>query len=372
MDELEELLEARGFGKTFEACKKIPLFGWVASLIDFYADAIYTHKHCKEEFHKEQIILSVGLDHLSYLGHSNKVFALYAEKDCLMDIVREAKQIYRWDSMHCNDKIDYFRKKEVYDCISLYDGSPECVRIINKIPFITPRSVKRFAKEVSSDFVRDTLKTYSKYSNVNEAILSAFARISQESGLKTIQTFNALGNKSAIAAEALIEFPHANDSKYQSFLDLIVMYKDNHLSEVCQGVMSAYKDQDVNFDKLMKGKIWRAVHKSKDPRRYVTNLLVNAYKQIHKHIDDKKVRKSIGFEDLDYIISTKRLIEDVHEERDADDLDLILGGFYTEMNRAIDQGYGVKQKISNLHQYCKEVQAKMRDNAYELMVMVNG
>lgn len=73
-------------------------------------------------------------------------------------------------------------------------------------------------------------------------------------------------------------------------------------------------------------------------------------------------------DDIDVAMKTYQFIQEMHIKRSPEELLQIHEGFYEEMGRAVRQGESESEKRKYLKTYCKEVIAKMKEDAEELMI----
>lgn len=158
-----------------------------------------------------------------------------------------------------------------------------------------------------------------------------------------------------------------NLGNFVDMYKIIEKYLDNNLKVVCEAI----EDADSKLG-LMSDKAYNAIKNSSNPKETTEKIASINYHIFEEKIEDVELRDNASYELLDEITSVHWLIEDIHDKRNEIHKKEIIDGFYSEMNRAISQGYDLKSKVGLLKQYCAEAKRKMMDEALDLMVMHNA
>lgn len=171
-----------------------------------------------------------------------------------------------------------------------------------------------------------------------------------------VTIFNTtLGAKSVDVAKAVIDI-------FDEYIDQSSAIARAYERIPKENLKKAYHSQ------LLSDKAKDAVLKSRNPEQLVYNLLTRNYSpDLIDSIKDK-----ISYEDLDLVYDTVALIKEIHQKRNPNHRLWLIGSFYQELNRAINQGNSYRAKIGNLRQYCREVQKEMKQNIEDLMVVTNA
>lgn len=118
---------------------------------------------------------------------------------------------------------------------------------------------------------------------------------------------------------------------------------------------------------LLEEENYKKVKESENPVKTFKYFLKGRYNLLRNRINDGGM---FSDDELEYILDTEDQVLAIHKEREVGDIGTIRRGFWDELNRALDQADGYKGKLRMMKQYCKEVSAKIKENAEELMYSV--
>lgn len=175
-------------------------------------------------------------------------------------------------------------------------------------------------------------------------------------------------------------------------IDLLKNYINEDLSFLVNGIEAAIDDKAAFevFDKykhiypkisrhltdnkgkcdlrgLLKENVLKATRDTNVAWKILDRILSKKYYEIKLQIDDSDVCEEISFTDMDIVSDTCKYLREIHAKREVDDYNKIIDGFFLEMNRAINQGRNLKQKLRYFKQYCFEVREQVKENVEELM-----
>lgn len=119
--------------------------------------------------------------------------------------------------------------------------------------------------------------------------------------------------------------------------------------------------QNIELDSLADYK--EQIQKSKNRKKTIDRVISGTYDRY-----SKRIGMYLECEDLDLVVDTSRLVQEIHSSRLAPDMAKIENGFFDELNRSIHQVNGYENKLKNLRIYCREVKQKIRNEAEELML----
>lgn len=123
----------------------------------------------------------------------------------------------------------------------------------------------------------------------------------------------------------------------------------------------------INVSELLHKNAYDYIERSIDKGAAIRKLIKTDYISIRSSIDDAIVSEELDYKDLDRMVSVENFIHEVHKRRDPDSLGKVHLGYYEELNRAVDQGRNLKEKIRYFRRYLNEVEQQMQDNVGELM-----
>lgn len=106
-----------------------------------------------------------------------------------------------------------------------------------------------------------------------------------------------------------------------------------------------------------------------EAKKNFRKVALQGYSTIRFCIMDKEIQKRITYKEMDPVANAYNAVRKIHQERDYQHTLEIRGAFFREMQRALDQGKTVDERILLFRQYGKEVLEKMKNSASELMLV---
>lgn len=182
-----------------------------------------------------------------------------------------------------------------------------------------------------------------------------------ESASYCLDTINMSYNRDKVSY-ALVKISQTkNRCAVKDAADCFRRYPEN--TQLLYDILQQSHAEKLQLMYLASDKAFEAVNKAKNPKKMIIDILDGKYYNIGNcmlnDIDHYKISTHI-FETLDWVL-------DLHNGRTNSNKRRIQIGFFNELERAIEEN-----GTQIIKQYCREVRAKIKKNADELMVITNG
>lgn len=343
-------------------------------------------------------LVMATLEELTQEVNSCQTFNLYTkalEKD--MNIRLKIRQLPSGTSDQVYDRLFFIHESlQEYDILD---------KIIAKYRNSHESSQKQYGEEAVATIQAYAMGLFTKYSQlkggenvINETIGIAFDR-DKNYTLKAIRRIQ----KNNLLAQYQDLYPHwianmitdveahselntllkkRNHEKIEKIVETLHEIHERHSGEFFKrscAVINKYINHEfvwdyvTNFsvqtlDRLMKNHVYKLVTKVPQTIDFID---IGEYSEVAFYLNPDIIENS-DIKTISLISRTHQMIMSIHEERGSIQKDQISRGFFDEMNRTYLQGYDLKSRFRYLKQYCKEVQARMHENASELMVVTNA
>lgn len=368
----------------------------VRKTIDAYQDKIGVHQIVKGicedvEWEEKTIRVCRMLRHKRMLN----VLSKYNETDDFP--FKESEKVASIIAKTVSNDVIVHRGAGMFDTISLLEKNVNTeyrTKVINalysssryQIPIVTNVIIEYFKREkfqvldrlnFKSDdkgkfakalLFKDVLQAAAMYRN--EKVIDALFILAKN---KNLATFKAAANLVDKEVHNTID---KFDEDISALIDIVFNKDKEYIKKTIKGLQKYGSDLNYvlnktggigDIDELLTSYAYEQIKKSKNPREVIELIYLGNYSSVRKEIDVE-----LNYHDLYRIKRTLSLVNDIHEERNEKDIDKIKIGFYAELNRAISQSDSYNGKVKNARKYCAEVEAKMKDNASDLMVITDG
>lgn len=158
-----------------------------------------------------------------------------------------------------------------------------------------------------------------------------------------------------------------SDEGILQYLEIADQYFDNHLSDITMVVLERYVYTSTRINRLKVDKAFEGIKKSKKPKELITHILRHDFSEYDKYIRDVDVWYNINYNDMSHLFATLDFVMEIHNNKSLKHREDVFLGFYQELNRAIEQGNTLEEKMELLYEYCREVKEKLVENVGELM-----
>lgn len=226
---------------------------------------------------------------------------------------------------------------------------------------------------LKSDFLEKYIDFFNDYSVHAGIVASSLTYIKSQTthkvALEAIEMFKEVKEKEYMDYDKLtniIEVVTENQDSERAcyYLKCIGKYCDNNFDAVVGAFKKNRKMDPIILKEFLLA--YDTVKNSRNPEKLIKYILEEDYARIRINLPDD-VKFDVSYEDMDLAVKTYRFISEIHKDREHQYFSRIHVEFFREMKRAIEQGKDLKSKKRYLNQYCREVMAKMKENAGELM-----
>lgn len=380
-----------------------------------------------DEITKNPALMSLSMSgSADHINRYKDLMRMHKEPEVIEDCVRKVAKYYSAEEL---DKLLYILQKEniepIADCLIEITGvNPELRK--NALRFFKEkrwaRSINDIADQVKDEYhsksfniVIQLMSYYHNYFGAIEQyentkpLVSAMRMIKNSQGITrhcnyynreireildpyndslliyNIFTINLFKSEDAAVkvANGLTRYNAREARKYSSILrwaaengkDCIAEMVDAFEKYDLQVLHQAFVDcnlDETNFEELLTDKAANAVKKSRNPLAMIKRIMTTDYTLIREMLCSRTLGQELSYDDLDLISNSLDLVKKIHKERDNENYEKVIKGYFSELNRAIHQGHDFKSYVRNIQIYCSDVEKQMRDNAQELMVVHNA
>lgn len=354
--------------------REIPLLRYFPLKKELEEKKQYIIDNCEIQKNKDKLVNSIDKlskdRHLADLNDLADIYIKYMNTGCCSEIIeRFEKSIY--EGKHPWEKdIKVFGYHEWVKTIETFDGTPEIDSIFEIALSELMKEIESYHFARSIRDCKETFENFGNYKFVNKSIISVvmFGKVPNH-----VIAFYKRNIHKQIDKAAQIIWRNAPMSKknIKHFTTLVMVLEKyiDHLDVFGKVPLEVNKHSDLR--ELYMDATFEKIINSNKPNELVKRILSNNYSEIKGKIN-ATFEKELNYDDLDKLNSCYQLVKGIHKDRKQGDMWKIDEGFFGELNRALSQGYYVKDRKKLFHQYCNEVSAKMRENAHELMVVNNA